>query len=391
MQLARWQVITAGVCALILTVGLARFSYTPMLPIMRAQAGLSALDGGLLATLNYLGYISGALLASTLSKLEHKFFLYRLGLVLAAITTTGMGLTQDVPTWLVLRYISGVSSVAGLLIASGLVMNWLVRQHHKTELGLHFAGMGLGIALTGFAVLGMEKYLNWSQQWLVMGIGGVLFFIPACFWMPSPATTTPLLQNKSDKVAPPSNRWMLLMIATYFCGGFGYVISATFIVAIVEALPQLKGSGGWVWVVVGLAAVPSSFVWDKLSNLLGDVEALMLAYGLQIMSILLPAYSDSYWAGMSSAALYGGTFVGIVSLTLSMAGRRFPANPAKAMARMTLSYGLAQIAAPAIAGYIAHQSGTYRGALYMAAGMMGAGLVLLGLLKSEHRKNPVQL
>lgn len=386
MQRARWQVITAGICSLILTVGLARFSYTPMLPIMRAQAGLSALDGGLLATLNYMGYISGALLASTLSKLEYKFQLYRLGLIMAAITTTGMGLTQDVTTWLVLRYISGVSSVAGLLIASGLVMNWLSRQGLKTELGLHFAGMGLGIALTGFAVLAMVGSLDWSQQWLVMGIGGILFFIPAWFWMPSPESALAQNQTAQKPTPSPSTRWMVLMIATYFCGGFGYVISATFIVAIVEALPQLVGSGGWVWVVVGLAAVPSSFVWDKLSNLLGDVEALMLAYGLQIVSILLPAFSDSYWAGMSSAALYGGTFVGIVSLTLSMAGRRFPVNPAKAMARMTLSYGLAQIAAPAVAGYIAQHSGTYRGALYMAAFMMVIGMVLLLFLRIEHQK-----
>lgn len=386
MQPARWQVITAGICSLILTVGLARFSYTPMLPIMRAQAGLSALDGGLLATLNYMGYISGALLASTLSKLEHKFWLYRGGLVIAALSTTAMGLTQDVPTWLLLRYLSGVSSVAGLLIASGLVMNWLARQNHKTELGLHFAGMGLGIALTGFAVLAMVDTLDWSQQWLVMGIGGILFFIPAWHWMPSPATVGQSARTQTKPSHAPSTRWMVLMIATYFCGGFGYVISATFIVAIVEVLPQLAGLGGWVWVVVGLAAVPSSFVWDKLSSLLGDVETLILAYGLQIVSILLPALSDSYWAGMGSAALYGGTFVGIVSLTLSMAGRRFPANPAKAMARMTLSYGLAQIAAPALAGFIAEHSGTYRGALYMAAVMMGLGMVLLLFLRTEHRK-----
>ena len=61
---ARWRVLAAGVCALILTVGLARFAYTPMLPIMRAQAGLSDLAGGWLATFNYVGYISGALLAA---------------------------------------------------------------------------------------------------------------------------------------------------------------------------------------------------------------------------------------------------------------------------------------------------------------------------------------
>ena len=62
MKLERWQVIAAGMCSLVLTVGLARFSYTPLLPIMREQASLSAFDGGWLATVNYIGYISGALL-----------------------------------------------------------------------------------------------------------------------------------------------------------------------------------------------------------------------------------------------------------------------------------------------------------------------------------------
>ncbi|MFX5530350.1 YbfB/YjiJ family MFS transporter, partial [Acinetobacter baumannii] len=54
---------------------------------------------------------------------------------------------------------------------------------------------------------------------------------------------------------------------------------------------------------------------------------------------------------------------------------------AKAMARMTLSYGVAQIAAPAMAGYIAAATGSYRGALTMAAAFMIADMVLLELLR----------
>lgn len=379
----RWQVITAGICALILTVGLARFSYTPMLPIMRAQAGLSALDGGWLATLNYMGYISGALLASLMSKLQHKFVMYRIGLCVALLTTTAMGLTSEVWLWLVLRCLSGISSVAGLLIASGLVMNWLVANQHKTELGLHFAGMGLGIALTGLMVLVMMDKLSWAEQWWVMGLVGVLFLVPAWFWMPAPQLTAAM--NKAVQSSqPPTRRWMGLMIAIYFCGGFGYVISATFIVAIVsESLSQFKAGGPWVWVVVGLAAVPSSFIWDWVSQQLGQVQALMLAYLLQIVSILMPIGSHALEAGLLSAALYGGTFVGIVSMTLSMAGRKFPANPAKAMARMTLSYGTTQVLAPAIAGYMAQQTGSYRGALGVAAAVMSVGLGLLFLLRIE--------
>lgn len=367
-----------------LTVGLARFSYTPMLPLMLDQTGLDKLNGGWLATLNYMGYMSGALLASFLPRLSQKYIMYRTGLLVAAISTPAMGMTEHVPMWLFLRYVSGVSSTAGLLLASGLIMNWLANSGRKTELGLHFTGMGLGIALTGLMVLGLDSWTDWAGQWYAMGIVGLLCFVPAWFWMPEPASPVTQAATAGANVhAAPSQRWMFLMIAAYLCAGFGYVISATFIVAIVEEFPQLAGQGSLVWVLVGLAAIPSTFIWDRLAARFGGFEALMLAYGLQIVSILLPALNNQFWAGLASALLYGGTFVGIVSLTLSIAGRRFPGNPAKAMARMTLSYGVAQIAAPAVAGLLANASGSYRGSLYMAAAFMVLGIGLLQALRSE--------
>jgi len=377
----RYRVIFAGICALILTVGLARFAYTPLLPIMRGEAGLTDLAGGWLATFNYVGYITGALIAATISDLGRKFQLYRIGLVVAVASTAAMGMTQDINLWVALRFVSGLSSTAGLLIASGLVLNWLIRHGHRPELGLHFAGIGLGIVVSGLAVAAMVGNLAWDGQWIGLGLLGVAFFLPAWFWLPAPAAIA--TQATRALPAAPSRRWMQLFIAAYFCAGFGYVISATFIVAIVEKLPLLAGKGGWVWVIVGLAAAPSCFLWDRIANRLGQIPALLLAYGLQIVSILLPALSEGTAANLTSAVLYGGTFVGIVSLTLSIIGRCFPANPAKAMARLTLSYGVAQIVAPAMAGYIATATGSYQGALIVAAWVMAAGMLLLVALQRQ--------
>lgn len=377
----RYRVIFAGICALILTVGLARFAYTPLLPIMRGEAGLTDLAGGWLATFNYVGYITGALIAATISDLGRKFQLYRIGLVVAVASTAAMGMTQDINLWVALRFVSGLSSTAGLLIASGLVLNWLIRHGHRPELGLHFAGIGLGIVVSGLAVAAMVGNLAWDGQWIGLGLLGVAFFLPAWFWLPAPAAIA--IQATRALPAAPSRRWMQLFIAAYFCAGFGYVISATFIVAIVEKLPLLAGKGGWVWVIVGLAAAPSCFLWDRIANRLGQIPALLLAYGLQIVSILLPALSEGTAANLTSAVLYGGTFVGIVSLTLSIIGRCFPANPAKAMARLTLSYGVAQIVAPAMAGYIATATGSYQGALIVAAWVMAAGMLLLVALQRQ--------
>jgi len=379
----RYRVIFAGICALILTVGLARFAYTPMLPIMRSEAGLSDLAGGWLATFNYAGYITGALVAATISDLGRKFQLYRLGLVVAVASTLAMGLTQDVTVWAVLRFVSGLSSTAGLLLASGLVLNWLMRRGHRPELGLHFIGLGGGIVVSGLAVAAMVGNLSWQGQWISLGLLGIAFFLPAWFWLPAPAA----FQAQAQTAAlAPSRRWMALLIAAYFCAGFGYVISATFIVAIVEKLPMLAGKGGWVWVIVGVAAAPACFLWDRIAAGLGQVPALLLGYGLQTVSIILPAVSDGTLANLVSAVLYGSTFVGIVSLTLSLIGRCFPANPAKAMARLTLSYGVAQIVAPAMSGYIATATGSYRGALYVAAVVMVVGMGFLVALKRQQEK-----
>ena len=82
-----------------------------------------------------------------------------------------------------------------------------------------------------------------------------------------------------------------------------------------------------------------------------------------------------------SALLFGSTFVGIVSLVLTMAGRYYPTRPAKMMGKMTISYGIAQIAAPAITGLLATESGSYSDGLWLAAGMMVLGTLLMVQLK----------
>ncbi|HUH60711.1 MAG TPA: YbfB/YjiJ family MFS transporter, partial [Candidimonas sp.] len=142
----------------------------------------------------------------------------------------------------------------------------------------------------------------------------------------------------------------------------------------------------WVWIIVGLAATPSSFLWDRIAHSMGQVRALMLAFGLQTVSVIVPVMTDGAALNVIGAILFGATFVGIVSLTLTLIGRHFPANPAKAMARMTLSYGAAQIIAPAMAGYIATVTGSYQGALIVTAIVMVGGMVFLYALMKEERR-----
>ncbi|MBI4695197.1 MAG: YbfB/YjiJ family MFS transporter [Gammaproteobacteria bacterium] len=378
----RLRVIVAGISALILTIGLARFSYTPLLPVMRVQAGLSYAAGGWLATSNYLGYIAGVLLAASIADLECKFRLYRLCLVLAVATTMAMGLTTNVALWLVLRFVSGAASIGGPLLSSGLVLNWLMRHGRRPELGLHFTGLGLGIVLSGLAVAAMSAHLAWDAQWIAFGVLGLAFFVPAWIWLPAPGPVP--AAHAEAYTRPPSRSWMWLLVGAYFCAGWGFVTSGTFIVAILEKLPTFAGRGSWTWVALGLAATPSAFLWDRIARAIDMIPALLLAYALQTLSIVIPLLTANLASNLLGAMLFGSTFVGIVSLMLALIGRCFPENPAKAMARLTISYGIAQTVAPALAALLATTAGGYRGSLGIAGGVMAIGVVLIAIIGARH-------
>lgn len=386
-QRERMRVLSAGIFSLLLALGVARFAYTPLLPLMQQQAGLGIADAGWLAAINYGGYLCGALLASLISDLVLKDRLYRLGMLLAIASTVVMGLTTDVTIWALSRFVAGMSSAAAMLFGTGLILNWLIRHNHRSELGIHFAGIGLGIAGCAAAVELMHHWLDWREQWFALSALGCLLAIPALRWLPPPDTSGLTRSGEKMEDNPPSALFMRLFMAAYFCAGVGYVISATFIVAIVDRLPGLSGSGTLVFLALGLSAAPACIIWDFIARRTGELNALILAAGLQIVGILLPL-SGGIIGALAGAMLFGGTFIGMVSLVLTMAGRYYPTRPAKMMGKMTLSYGAAQILGPAITGWLAAgRAGDYAVGLYLAAGVMLVGTLLLLVLKLVQQRD----
>ena len=372
--------LLAGFFSQLLCLGVARFAYTPLLPLMQQQQALDDASGGYLAGVNYLGYMAGALLAASLSNLNLKDTLYRLGLLLAVFSTFGMALTENVWLWSLWRFVAGLSSAGSMLIASGLIMHWLLSHKQRAELGIHFAGLGFGIALVALLVeLMLSQQLDWRAQWQYFALFGLLLAIPAWCWLPRPATVV-LSTQHSAVDTPPAKRFVRLMLASYFCAGYGYVISATFIVTIVERMPGLSGSGNLSFIVLGLAATPAVLLWDLIARKTGYLKAIMLALLAQSAAILLPLWFSSLTAVLLSAALFGATFVGVVSLVLTMAGRLYPSKPAKLMGKMTLAYGSAQVLAPALTGYLAEITGQYDIGLYLAAGFVTLGALLVAVL-----------
>lgn len=386
-QAERIKVLSAGIASLLLSIGVARFSYTPLLPLMQEQAGLGVSAAGWLAAVNYAGYLTGAGVATAISDLVLKDRLYRIGMVVALVTTPMMALTTNEVLWGVSRYFAGLGTAAGMLLGTGLILNWLIRHDHRSELGIHFAGIGLGIAGSAAVVEMLHRSWDWREQWYAFTVIGLLLLVPALRWFPRPDRDTHTRSGRRMVDHPPSASYLRLFVAAYFCAGFGYVIGATFIVAIVEDLPGLEGRGNLAFFAIGLGAAPAGVYWDLIARRVGDLNALVLAAGLQVVGIVLPVVVGGLAMTMLGALLFGSTFVGMVSLVLTMAGRFYPTRPAKMMGKMTLSYGLAQIVGPATTGWLGARYGGYVFGLHLAAMVMLLGLVLLLLLKLVQRRD----
>lgn len=371
------RVLIASVAAVIITVGIARFAYTPMIPEMMAGAGLSSTLAGLLATANYAGYLSGALLIAFIHSPALRVRLYQGGLLGAVVTTGLMGYTDQEWLWLLLRFVSGLCSAGGVLIGAGLLMSWLLKQGHKPELGIFFSGFGLGIALTAVLAEMIRARFSWQQQWMLYAGAALLLLLLVLLWSPDYRRTlsTNRVAGGDDNSQGSVFVWLLQL--SCFCAGVGYVVTATFLVAIAEVSPQWSGRGWMIWLLTGCAAAPACWLWDRLVRRQGDWLALLLAYLLNALSILLLMDTNGLVGIVLSAVIYGASFIGIVSMMLTMVGRLYPDNPSRPMGRLTFGYGIAQMLAPVVVGYLAQAEGDCFSGLVLALGMISAGAVLL--------------
>ena len=361
---------------IIATIGIARFCYTPMIPEMAEETGLSEAVAGYLAAANYAGYLSGALLISFIRSLALKAQLFKLGLITAVITSAAMGLTTSEPLWYLLRYLSGLSSSAGMLLGAGLLMHWLIKHNHRAILGVFFSGLGIGIVITALAAQLIDNLFSWAIQWQVYALISLLLIIPVFCWLPDFSSEQPLPSRCQQSNTLPASFMPVLQLA-YFCAGAGYVISATFLIAIAESIPALSGQGWLIWLVAGLACAPASALWDRVARQTGQWQALLMAYLLNGISILILILSQDLLAVMISALIYGGSFIGIVSMMLAMVGRLFPDNPSKPMSRLTFSYGIAQMLAPAVVGFMAEYYGNFENGLILTLLIMVCGTAAL--------------
>lgn len=373
-----------GMTAMAAAMGVGRFVYTPILPVMALDHALSVGATGWIASANFAGYLAGALLASSGRLPGHARQWLLSALAVNAIGLAMMALSTSLAAFVVWRFIGGMASAFMLVFASALVLERLAAAGRPQLSALHFSGVGVGIAISALAVgfverSGGDSTAQWgaSAALAVAGLLAVFLLISK----PAAGAAAPSAENGAPSRSNPAlNR----MIAAYGLFGFGYIITATFLVAIVRADPAMAAVESSIWLVFGLVAAPSVFVWTRLAGALGVPVAFAVAAGVEAVGVAATVLWPTSAGALLGAVLLGGTFMGLTALGLMAARTLATGNPRSSLGLATAAFGLGQIIGPAFAGLLHDRTESFTLPSLVAAGALVLSAALALTVRRPH-------
>ena len=351
-----WALAIGGMLSMAAANGVDRFIYTPILPVMVRSLGLTASQAGLIASANYLGYLLGALFAARPGLGGSRRGWLLAALAVSAVCTAGMGLGESLAPMLVLRLVSGFFGAVAVVMAIALVVERLTAGGHGGLAPVHFAGVGIGIAVSALIVAALHSQnLGWHAMWFAAGATSV-----CCL-----AAVSGLIGNREH--APPAGAArspalgakFRLLIAANTLSAFGYVITATFIVALVRGSEQLKDLEASIWVVFGLAAAPSVALWLWVARRLDMFRTFALVCLIEAAGVLSSVLWLQAIGTLVAAVCVGGSFMGTTALGMLAARRLTVGDARRPVALMTAGFGVGQMVGPTFAGTLRDLSGSF--------------------------------
>ncbi len=366
-------IAAAGLVALAVAMGIGRFAFTPIMPMMEADAGLTLRAASWLAAANYLGYLIGALWAARLTLTQA----VRGGLLLIAAVTFAMGLTHGLALQLVLRLAAGVASAWVLVHVSAWALDRLLALGRADGNGIVYAGVGVGVAVAGLVVMA-TMHMRWDSDrtWQVFGVLSLL--VTLALWR-SFRNGGARLREATDAPRPriswtPDKRRLMWC---YGALGFGYIIPATYLPDMAHRYITDPLVFGLAWPVFGAASALSTWIAARWLAHVDDRKLWAGCYVLMAIGDALPVAWRSLDAILIAALLVGGTYMVVTMQGLREARRAAGVEATPFIAVMTAAFAIGQIIGPLLVSAVAHLRDGFADALLAAAALVLAAAVSL--------------
>jgi predicted MFS family arabinose efflux permease len=357
-------VAVAGLLALAVAMGIGRFAFTPILPMMQEDAGVSIAMGGWLASANYIGYLLGAL--SVMGLRIRATSAIRAGLLTIGLATLAMGLESGLAWWLALRAIAGVASAWVLINVSAWCLERLAALGRLGLINTVFSGVGAGIVLAGGLCLAlMHAGAGSARAWT--GLGAISLVLAIGIWPAfRPDASAAASPERLETRAVAWDREAFRLVLCYGAFGFGYIIPATFLPVMARQVIRDPAVFGWSWPVFGAAAMGSTLAVAALRSFMSNRRLWIVSHVVMALGIALPVVWPSIVAIMLAGFLVGGTFMVVTMVGMQEARSVAGARATGLMAALTSAFALGQIAGPLVVSYVVAAGGGFSAALLVA-------------------------
>jgi MFS family permease len=350
-------VTLAGILSLAVAMGIGRFAFTPVLPLMIHEGRLDVAAGGWIAAANYAGYLLGALTASRLG-----WPAVRLGavaLVLTAMLTAAMAWLSPVWLWAAVRLAGGVASAWAFVATSVWCLGALAARGEAHRGSTVYSGVGFGIALAGIFCLAAATWgMSAPAIWVLLGVLCLVLGAPIAQVLRRLHVETSLAaaqphraESKRETRVPEGIRSLVIC---YGMLGFGYILPATFLPVMARALVSDPRVFGLAWPVFGLTAAASTFIAGWALRRATRLQVWAVSNVVMGLGVLLPSVWPNAITVALSALMVGGTFMIVTLAGLQEARARVTGDPTPLLARMTSAFALGQIAGPIASSLLLH-------------------------------------
>ena len=400
-QISALHIALAGMLSLAVVMGLGRFAFTPLMPMMLHESRLNLQEASWLASANYFGYLLGAVLCMLQPHIWKRYHypalssarMVRIALITIAALTTSMALDSPV-SWTYFRFITGSMTAVGFVYTSSWCLAHLAQRNASTTGGIIYAGPGVGITISGLFASVMVAYdYHAAQGWCAFGLLAAI--ATAIVWrvFQDDETSPEIIhQQASIILTGGTNSEKIALTAAYGLAGFGYIITATFLPVIARA--ALPGSiwPDLFWPILGIGVATGAILSSRIPSRIDQRQLLIVCYVMQALGVVMSNWSPTLFGFAMGSILVGLPFTAITFFVMQIGRNLHPQSAASMIGLLTASFGACQIAGPPVAAYLLskaanHQQG-FNWALDLAAVSLLAGAVIYVAMIKNHPHRP---